>query len=201
MGEEVSGFPLLPKSISTNPPTHTESNAMKNMISILSIAIAILQGCDVTEVPEEHRATADSLIRADSIRRADSLAALPVVRSHTWKVCVQGEDKTGAMEWEDPRFWGALKLRIGRDTVTTPDLHSLECMDLGALSDTTALQVLTSSTATRFEAAWLQADTVATKYYLPWRQVRLHPDSLRAVSDSIWIVGSRSMNKSHQVGK
>lgn len=169
-------------------------------IAIL-LAALVLQACDMTEVPEEHRATADSLIRADSIRRADSLAALPAVHSHTWKVCLAGEDKTSPMEWEDPRFWGAIKMRIGRDTVTTPDLHSLECMDLGTLSDSATLQVLTSSTATRFDSTWLQADTVAARYYLPWRQVRLHPDSLRAVSDSVWAVGSRSLNKPHQGAK
>jgi hypothetical protein len=166
-------------------------------IAIL-LAALVLQACDMTEVPEEHRATVDSLVRADSIRKADSIAALPTVKAHAWKICLAGEDKITSNDWEDPRFWGAIKVRVGSDTIQTPDMHSGDCWDLGERVDTTHLRILSTSTATRFDSVWVQVDTLPTRFYSGWRQVLLRPDSVQVLSDSVYLDGARGMNKAHR---
>jgi len=166
-------------------------------IAILFAALA-LQACDMTEVPEERRPTVDSLVRADSILRADSIAALPTTQTHAWKICLAGEDKYVPNDWEDPRFWGAVKVRVGADTIQTPDLHSGECWALGERIDTTHLRILSTSTATRFDSVWVQVDTLPTRLYVGWRQVLLRPDSVQVLSDSVYLDGARGMNKAHR---
>lgn len=159
----------------------------------IALALALLAGCEAVTAPEGPKPTA-----VDTAAALDTLRARQAVQIHTWKLCVQGEDKTTALEWEDPRFWGSIKLQIGADTLRTRELHSNECQDLGAIADTVVLKVISTATATRFEATWLQADSLPFRFYLPWRPVKLHADSLGAVSDSVCAYGARSLTKAHQ---
>lgn len=165
-------------------------------IAILFAAL-VLQACDMTQVPEEHRAEVDSLVRADSTRKADSIATLPTAGAHSWKICFSGEDKISAQEWEDPRFWGSIKVRIAGDTIKTPDLHSGECFALGVRADTAHMRILSTSTATAFDSVWVQMDAQPARFYAGWRQVLLRADSVQVLSDSVSRDGARGMNKPH----
>lgn len=163
------------------------------MKSIILLSLVFLAGCDLTQVPEEHRAAADSLIRADSTRKADSVATIQPSTDHVYQVCISGEDRINTQEWEDPLFWGDLKVRVSRDTIRTGKMHSDECWPLGTRADTAHLQVLQTGTATRFDSVWVQVDTLPERFFLPWHSVQLHPDSLRRISDSVWVYGIRGL--------
>lgn len=163
-------------------------------ILIATIAGLAFQACDVTQVPEEHRPAADSIIRADSARRA-----VDTVHSYAWSICAGGRDGEVRYEGHDASFWGILKVRVGRDTMETPRFRAdSACTLLGTFPDTTHLRILSTSTATGFDSIWVQVDTIPTKFWAGWRQVLLRPDSVQVLSDSVYLDGSRGMNKARR---
>lgn len=154
----------------------------------LAFAASHLTGCDLPQplTPSQ----ADSAQAAiDSARHASD--SVRPVRYHRIQVCAAGKPYVPSCDNCDtvPFSWGGTAL-VGRDTVElgvdSIGLSVDTCQDLGRLADTAhfKLKEIGGSGAPP-DSAWFLVDSSAQKLWMPWRRVVLHPDSLRAVSDSL----------------
>lgn len=179
------------------PPT--ESQAMRKILYHILLAalllgiIQLLTGCDMSAIPVNPTAS-----QVDSARGLlDSANDGKTIKLHAWQICVAGRSPEPActMCQRDSFAWSA-NLIIHRDSAVNIWMdrsNPTTCMPVGLFPDTAAFRIDALGGNNSPDSVWLQMDGYSSpKYWMAWRRVTLHPDSLRIVADSVDRAGAKS---------
>lgn len=156
------------------------------MMAALALGLAqMLTGCDMATIP-----TNPTAAQIDSGRaKLDSVNAGKSVKLHAWQVCAAGitTEPPCPMCQQEPFAWGADFL-VHRDSAAAIAINvdrPVTCRPLGLFADTTTIKLNSITSNSRIDSAWYQMDGVdSVRYWIVWRRVTLHPDSLALVADS-----------------
>lgn len=163
------------------------------IVLVAAVFVAALQGCMATEPTNPTSAQVDS-----GRKVLDSINAGQPVKLHGWQICAAAPapEPTCPACVRDSFEWVA-DMIIGRDSIAfVYNEPGATCAPFGIFADTAHVQLDAFTRNSSVDSVWFQMDGVdSVRYWMPWRQVVLHPDSMRKVADSVARVNAKGLSK------